>query len=296
MKKILNEHTGQIYSTLVEAAQSCGGDPSNIRRCCMKQQKSHKGYEWNYIEDTEMPKVSSEEASIVRLVISDTQAPFHHPDTFPFLRWVCEEFGVTHVTHIGDEVDNSHASLFARNPDAISFNDEIQRSQEFMDEMYENFEEMTICNSNHGDRPFRNSGMHPRFIKSPGEVFNAPKTYRWADQWIHEGVLYHHGHFSGHGNINPAIRFAVEQGRSVAIGHRPCCNIHFQSSKHTSRTLFGMSVGALINRRDVHLQYGKYSKDIPLAVGIVIDGRIPFLVHMPTNPVNDRWDYSKTIF
>ena len=48
----------------------------------------------------------------VVLVISDTQCPFQHQDTIPFLQYVTSKFKPDEVIHIGDEVDFHGLSRF----------------------------------------------------------------------------------------------------------------------------------------------------------------------------------------
>ena len=51
------------------------------------------------------------------LVISDMHMPYHHPDSFAFLKAVKKSFDPTRIINIGDEVDNHGISFHDSDPD-----------------------------------------------------------------------------------------------------------------------------------------------------------------------------------
>lgn len=51
-KNIKCIETGEIYRTLQEAAYAVHGDCSTIRKCCLGERQSHKGFHWEFVERT----------------------------------------------------------------------------------------------------------------------------------------------------------------------------------------------------------------------------------------------------
>ena len=54
--KIINLDTGQVFDSLTEAAESCGGRKSDICTCCNGKQKTAFGFHWAYLSNGERRK------------------------------------------------------------------------------------------------------------------------------------------------------------------------------------------------------------------------------------------------
>ena len=60
------------------------------------------------------------------LVISDTHAPYQHPDAIRFLAAIKKEYSPDRVIHIGDEIDYHAMSFHDSDPDLYSASDELR--------------------------------------------------------------------------------------------------------------------------------------------------------------------------
>ena len=59
------------------------------------------------------------------LVISDLHIPYHHKDSFDFLREIKKQFKPDFVVNIGDLLDFHAISFHEHNPDLPSIGDEL---------------------------------------------------------------------------------------------------------------------------------------------------------------------------
>jgi hypothetical protein len=129
------------------------------------------------------------------LIISDTQAPFHHPKAVQFFKQVYKIYDCDKVVHIGDEVDNKFLK-FASINDPHTAQQQHDMALTFMRHLYKAFPKVKVCNSNHGDRLLNatdRAGIPEFFLKSIHDYMQAPKGWEWGDKWIIDGVHYEHG-------------------------------------------------------------------------------------------------------
>lgn len=222
------------------------------------------------------------------LVISDTQYPFAHKDSFAFLKAVVKKYKPTEFVHIGDEIDLHAMSNFDHDPDGYSAGHELTAALKDMRILYKMFPKMKVCTSNHTARPFRKAHKHgiPKaFLRDYHEFMEAPKGWAWADKWEIDGVIYEHG--EGQSGMNGAIKAALGNMQSTVIGH-----LHSFAgilwSANPRHLIFGFNVGCLIDHRAYAFAYGKNFKNKPiLGCGIVIKG-IPVFIPMLLAR-NSRW-------
>jgi len=59
------------------------------------------------------------------LIISDMHVPYHHPDTFNFLKAIQKKFKPDNIINIGDSVDFHNISMHDSNPDLPNAGDEL---------------------------------------------------------------------------------------------------------------------------------------------------------------------------
>ena len=100
------------------------------------------------------PKKDTEDNSRI-LFISDLHIPFHHEDSFDFLRHLKQKYKPTRVICLGDELDKNSLSYHEKNPDLYSPGHELQVSIPFIHELEEIFPKMDILESNHGSLVWR---------------------------------------------------------------------------------------------------------------------------------------------
>ena len=216
------------------------------------------------------------------LVIPDTQAPFHHPDTIPFLKAVKRKYKCKEVVHIGDEIDFSPISTsFMPDPDGIGFKEEFKQAIAFMKKLYKAFPKVKVCVSNHTMRPFKkasDAGLPSVFLKSYREFLQAPKTWEWRDEWEIDGILFIHG--MGFSGQNGHVKAAEKHRQSTVIGHiHSSAGINYLNNRK-NHLIFGFNVGCLIDLKSYAFNYGKNFPNKPtLGCGVIINGK-PIFVPM----------------
>lgn len=225
---------------------------------------------------------------MVVLAIPDMHMPFHHKDSIKFLAAVKKKYKPEEIVNMGDLEDWHSISMHDHDPDGLSPGDELKALREAVKPMFKLFPAMKICTSNHGSLPLRRAfkfGIPAELIKSYRDILQAPKTWRWADQWEVDKIVYEHGEaFSGQ---TAAIKSANANMQSTVIGH-----IHafagIQYSANQKHLIFGFNVGCLIDKERYAFAYGKKIKAKPiLGCGIIADG-IPTFIPMVLNK-RGRW-------
>jgi len=211
------------------------------------------------------------------LVISDTQAPFHHPDTLEFLEHVYYKYKCNAVVHIGDEIDNKFLKYASIN-DPHTAKEQHEIALSFMKGLYKIFPNVKVCNSNHVSERLAaqaEAANIPEFyLKSQHEYLEAPKGWGWADEWVIDGVKYEHGH--KYGGQKPHEKAVECNFMSSVIGHHPLLKVSYVN--RNDKLFFGMCVGMMVvNLNNARMGYGmKYSKRYatkpPLGCGVVLNG------------------------
>lgn len=222
------------------------------------------------------------------LVLSDIQAPFHHPDTLRFLEWVNEKAKPTQVVCIGDEVDMHALSDYDHDPDGLSAGDELKKALKFMHQLYAMFPNVKSCLSNHTARPLRKAfkaGIPKAYIRDYKDFLEAPKGWDWGQQWEIDGVLYEHG--EGMSGSLGHLKAALGNGQSTVIGHlHSHAGINYTATER--ELIFGFNVGCLIDVHAYAFEYGRKIKSKPvLGVGVVDKG-VPVFIPMLLGP-KGRW-------
>ena len=226
------------------------------------------------------------------LVIPDTHAPYHHPDTLDFLITVAAAFKPDTVVHLGDEADKHALSFHNSDPNLDSAGMELEKAREFMAQLHSIFPVMRICHSNHGSLAFRKAHAHGipvQYLRTYREVFfpNGGGE-RW--DWKHHHTL------------------ELPTGQLVTFKHQPagavladaahersnlvCGHLHGKMSveyaANTHETYWAVQGGCLIDNESLAFAYGKESKYKPALGCIVICDGAPHIVPMWTDE-NGRW-------
>lgn len=225
---------------------------------------------------------------MITLAIPDLHCPFHHVDAIAFLAAVKRKYKPQEVVNLGDLEDWHSISMHDHDPDGLSPGDELKALRKAIKPLFKMFPKMKICSSNHGSLPLRRAfkfGMPSELIKSYQDILQAPKGWKWADQWEVDGIMFEHGEaFAGQ---QGAIKSANANMQSTVIGH-----IHafagIQYSANQKHLIYGFNVGCLIDRNRYAFAYGKKIKAKPiLGCGIIEDG-IPTFIPMKLGK-NSRW-------
>lgn len=226
----------------------------------------------------------------VILIMPDIQAPFHHPDTLPFLVKLRDKYKPTRVVNIGDLCDLYCLSNWIKSPEAISPKEEIKKMLDFTKQISTEFPVVDILTSNHDKRLLRaaeRSQIPKHFLKSYNEWMGLPNTWKFHDELLIDSIMFTHGNEIGVGGSNAAIQRVLHYGRSCVCGHlHTMSEIRYFANRE--KLLFGMQVGCLIDRKAIAFEYERQNLKKPiLSAGIIIDG-IPMLIPMHLNN-KGRW-------
>ena len=222
------------------------------------------------------------------LVIPDLQAPFHHKDALDFLDKVANDYYITKVVSIGDEVDQHALSRFPHDPDGHSAGQEYKLAAKFMQRLYNRFPEVNACYSNHTDRIFRKAfeaGIPRAYLKSIKEFMGAPVGWDWKSEWRIHDIIFTHGDSAK--GTQPHKLLVQSNLCSTVIGHHHSCpGVAYVANDR--ETLFGMNVGCLVDKDAYAFHYTKYNRNKPvLGCGVIMEGR-PTFIPMLVTP-RGRW-------
>jgi len=226
------------------------------------------------------------------LIISDLQMPFHlmgntqKDDALKFCSHLKAHYNIpdNNVYNVGDEVDQYWGSQYAKDPNALHTPaSELQETIDMLKHWYSEFPQMKLCTSNHGIRWMKKAseaGIPSELVRDYKDILEAPKGWRWKDEWIVKASKHRfrviHGH--GYSGVHGAKNAAVDSGISTAIGH-----IHshaatgYVCSRGRDEQIWYMNTACLIDNDAYAFAYNKIQRNMPvIGVGVVVDGgRIP---------------------
>jgi hypothetical protein len=210
------------------------------------------------------------------LVIPDLHLPFARKGIMEHCLEMQKKYNCGTVVLIGDEVDLCAVSQWEKDPDGFSAGTEAEMAQTELKKWYKAFPTAYVCIGNHTARPFRMAkanGIPKKFIKSYEEAWEAPNTWKWAEHWEFNGVLYTHG--TGFSGANAAITIASMHRQNTVIGHiHSFAGIQYNVSKKD--IVWGMMVGGAIDDKSYAAHYAKDQlKKSIVGCGIVINGKLP---------------------
>ncbi len=221
------------------------------------------------------------------LFISDLQFPYHHPETFKILSKIKKQYRPRYVIIIGDEVDNAFMNYHEKDPDGLGASEEFKRAYECMKKLYKLFPNALVLESNHGALPKRKAktgGIVKNFLKDFREVWNTPR-WKWYDEILikqknRTDILAVHNFSSNTlGNV-------LARGLSIIQGHYHSTLEVIFTTNHKGQSMFGATIGCLINRNSKAFSYAKYDKEVQqLGMLFVKDGN-PTIINIPVNYKN----------
>ena len=242
---------------------------------------------------TSKPKKDAEDNSRI-LFISDLHIPFHHEDSFDFLRHLKQKYNPTRVICLGDELDKNSLSYHEKNPDLYSPGHELQVSIPFIHELEEIFPKMDILESNHGSLVWRKAktfGIPKHYIKSYNDVLGVDSGWKWSfDLTINlpngQKCYVHHGKTSN------VIQLSQQMGMCAVQGHfHESFKIDYWGNP--TGLYWGMQCGCLIDDDTMAFNYNNVNIKRPIiCTGLVIDS-MPILEPMILNS-EGRWVGAKS--
>lgn len=201
-------------------------------------------------------------------MIPDPHAPLHNPKAIPFLKRVKEKYKPSKVICIGDLVDQYQFSNFVKAAEADGANLELRKARLFIKQLAEVFPKMDVCLGNHDLRYVKRAkeaGLAQAVLKPFGEIIGAPPGWRFAEEFLHQGVLYFHG--DGYTGLNAAQNVIKSKFRSCVFGHT------HQAAVAYINGLFGFNVGCLIDPQGYAFEYAKHMKNRPtIGCGVIQNG------------------------
>ena len=224
------------------------------------------------------------------LFISDLHIPYHHKDSFEFLRYLKKKYNPTRVICLGDELDKHSLSYHEKSPELYSSGHELEASLPFIKELEGIFPEMDILESNHGSLAWRKAktiGIPKQYIKSYNDVLEVGEGWKWhfdltIDLPNGQQCYVHHG------KSNDVLKLSQLSGMCAVQGH------YHSSFKvdwwaNPQNIYWGMQCGCLIERESYAFAYENVNIKKPIiGTGLVIDS-IPVLEPMLLLP-DGRWD------
>ena len=176
------------------------------------------------------------------LVISDLHIPYHHPNSFDFLKEIKKEYKPDFVVNIGDMLDFHAISFHTHDPDLYSAGHELKIARQYVKELESIYPEVVEVDSNHSSLVYR------RGIKFGMRV---------AD----------------------VLKVSQTMGMSAVQGHYHT-KFLIQWWANPNNLFFAMNVGCLIDQKSMAFNYAKNFKTrFILGCGIIIDG-VPRLLPM----------------
>lgn len=210
------------------------------------------------------------------LAIADNHEPFCKEGYLEHCMKIRDKYQCGTIVLIGDEVDLCAVSQWEHDPDGFSAGTEAALAQEKMKLWYKAFPEAYVCIGNHTARPFRMAkanGIPKKFMKSYEEAWEAPSTWKWAEHWEFNGVLYTHG--TGYSGPNAAIRIATRHRQNTVIGHiHSEAGIQYSASKID--LVWGMQLGGALDDSSYAAHYAKDQlKKSIIGCGVILGGKLP---------------------
>lgn len=226
------------------------------------------------------------------LVIPDLHAPYHHPDTIPFLKAVREHYGTETTVNLGDETDHHGLSYHDSDPNLDSAGVELTKAREFLAELEREFPIMMLCHSNHGSmlhRKAKTHGIPADMLKSYREVLfpdGGGEGWEWDYSFRlalpnGDDVLFKH---QASGDLLAA---AAHERCNLTIGHLHA-KYGIEYSASTACLYWAMNGGCLIDAKSLAFAYGENFKHKPIIGCSVIIDSLPILVPMRLNE-DGRW-------
>ena len=223
------------------------------------------------------------------LVISDTHAPYSHPDALKFLRAIKKEYDPDKVIHIGDEIDSHAMSYHDSDPNLFSAGEELKRAREVIWEIEDLYPKVDVIESNHGSLWYRKAKTHgiPREAIRTYEEILKTKHWKWHfDLTIRMSngkyCYFHHAKSVNCLLTSKAMGMCAVQGH-----HHQLFSIQYWGNE--LGLYWGMQLSCMADKDSLAQAYGKNNLHRPIVGdGIIINGQ-PKLLPMVLDK-RGKWD------
>jgi len=221
------------------------------------------------------------------LVISDMHIPYHHKDSFKFLKEIKKQFKPDTIINIGDSIDFHNISMHQSSPDLPNAGDELRITREYIKELESIFPVVTEVDSNHSSLVYRRAfkyGLSREFMKDYGD-FLGTKKWKWVEDITLTMSNGQRCYFT-HGKSADVIKTSQAYSMNTVQGHY---HTKFTISywANPDNIFWAMNVGCLINQKSMAFDYAKnFRTRFIIGCGIIIDG-IPRLLPMVLDKKGD---------
>jgi len=221
------------------------------------------------------------------LVISDMHIPYHHKDSFKFLKEIKKEFKPDTIINIGDSIDFHNISMHQSSPDLPNAGDELRITREYIKELESIFPIVTEVDSNHSSLVYRRAfkyGLSREFMKDYGD-FLGTKKWKWVEDITLTMSNGQRCYFT-HGKSADVIKTSQAYSMNTVQGHY---HTKFTISywANPDNIFWAMNVGCLINQKSMAFDYAKnFRTRFIIGCGIILDG-IPRLLPMVLDKKGD---------
>jgi len=213
------------------------------------------------------------------LVISDLHIPYHHKDSFEFLKEIKKQYKPDFIVNIGDLLDFHAISMHSHNPDLPSAGDELNFAIKRIQRWYNEFNEVgtKVIIGNHdrmAARKCMTGGVPSIWLKSYSEVLGTP-NWEFVERYVQDGVQYVHGEGGTARTKCRADMMNTVQGHL----HTQCYTEHYVGRNFR---VFGTQVGTGINFTNLSFNYAKAGKNPAIGCAVILNnGTLPINLLMP---------------
>ena len=221
------------------------------------------------------------------LVISDMHIPYHHKDSFKFLKEIKKQFKPDTIINIGDSIDFHNISMHQSSPDLPNAGDELRITREYIKELENIFPIVTEVDSNHSSLVYRRAfkyGLSREFMRDYGD-FLGTKKWKWVEDITLTMSNGQRCYFT-HGKSADVIKTSQAYSMNTVQGHY---HTKFTISywANPDNIFWAMNVGCLINQKSMAFDYAKnFRTRFIIGCGIILDG-IPRLLPMVLDKKGD---------
>ena len=210
------------------------------------------------------------------LAIGDLHMPYHHKDSFAFLRALKKKYkGFDLVVNRGDELDQHAISMHDSNPDLPSAGDELRLAKTHVKELEGIFPDMTLLDSNHSSLVYRRAlkyGLPKAYLKHYNEFLEVGRGWKWVDDLtisLNDGSRC----FFTHGMSANVLQIAQRYGMNTVQGHyQSKSSIQYYSNP--DKLVWGAQTGCLTNQDSLAFSYSRLFKDrFIMSSLVIVDGQ-----------------------
>jgi len=223
------------------------------------------------------------------LIISDTHFPYHHKDTFKFLRVAQSAYDLQTIMHTGDMVDNHSTSYHEIEYGSLSAEEEHKQAKYAVQKLSDMFPSMKVVIGNHGKLSFRKAktaGIPEEHLQSYNQLYDV--DWEWADHFYFKVNKYGNCLLTHTMGANTLSNARNHSHHSIQGHHHGRFGIEYFADTEILR--WSMTVGCLVNPDSPAFNYARgatLNRPI-LGCGAIIEDQ-PVLIPMQLTK-SGRWN------